>query len=154
MKKFVMFSVLAVITALSANQISVRGSEAETVTKDAQDVVVHISHFTDDLHRCSMALKLATIMQKSGANVTLFLDIEGVRLADKRRPLNLTWGPSPTPLSEHYDHFVEAQGKVVLCPHCAKVATIGNSDLRANAKIGTTDDLSELLMSADKIMDY
>ncbi len=33
---------------------------------EKQNVVVHLSHFTDDLHRCFMAVKLGTLMQKSG----------------------------------------------------------------------------------------
>ncbi len=90
----------------------------------AQNVVVHLSHFTDDLHRSFMAVKLAGLMQKAGANVHLFLDIEGVRLADKRNSLDMTWGPSKTPLSEHYEAFVNAGGKVVLCPHCAHAGEI------------------------------
>lgn len=120
-----------------------------------QQVIVHLSHFTDDLHRSFMALKLAGLMQSSGADVTLFLDLEGVRLAERRQHLeHMTWGESPVSLAEHYAAFTEAGGKVVLCPHCAGSARIGEMALRRNATIAEKDDLAELFMNADKILDY
>ncbi|MEW4529753.1 DsrE family protein [Maioricimonas sp. JC845] len=120
-----------------------------------QQVVVHLSHFTDDLHRSFMALKLAGLMQNSGADVTLFLDLEGVRLAERRQHLeHMTWGESPVSLAEHYAAFTEAGGKVVLCPHCAGSARIGEMALRRNATIADKDDLARLFMNADKILDY
>ena len=54
-------------------------------------VVVHLGHFTDDLHGASMALSIANMLQKRKVPVTLFLDREGVRLVDARVPQNLQW---------------------------------------------------------------
>tara|TARA_R110002049_G_scaffold182485_2_gene350373 strand:+ start:114442 stop:114927 length:486 start_codon:yes stop_codon:yes gene_type:complete len=121
---------------------------------EPQQVVVHLSHFTDDLHRCFMALKVANLMQEHGASVTIFLDLEGVRLAERRQLLNLTWGPDSPPLSEHYEKFTEGGGKIVVCPHCAKSARIGDGSLKRHAEIATMPSLGKLLMDADKIMDY
>ena len=50
---------------------------AEASHADTQHAVVHLSHFTDDLHRAFMALKMAKLMQEGGVQTTLFLDIEG-----------------------------------------------------------------------------
>jgi predicted peroxiredoxin len=86
--------------------------------------------------------------------VTIFLDLEGVRLAERRQLLNLTWGADSPPLSEHYDNFINAGGKVVLCPHCAKSARIGDRALKRNAELATMPSLEKILMEADKIMDY
>ena len=119
-----------------------------------QKVVVHLSHFTDDVHRCFMALKMADLMQKHGAEVTIYLDLEGVRLAERRQLLDQTWGEDSPPLSEHYDNFVKAGGRLVLCPHCAKSARIGDGALKRNAEIATMPSLGKLLIDADKIMDY
>jgi predicted peroxiredoxin len=120
----------------------------------AQNVVVHLSHFTDDLHRSFMAVKLAGLMQKSGANVHLFLDIEGVRLADKRNSLDMTWGPSKTPLSEHYEAFVNAGGKVVLCPHCAHAGGVDDKNLARGASILNEEKMTMMLLDAEKLLDY
>jgi predicted peroxiredoxin len=138
---------------LSLPQLRARAEEG-TATDDTQQVVVHLSHFTDDLHSCFMTLKMANLMQEHGADVTIFLDLEGVRLAERRQLLDLTWGADSPPLSEHYDNFINAGGKLVLCPHCAKSARIGYGALKRNAEIATMPSLGKLLMEADKIMDY
>ena len=129
-------------------------AEEEKSTEDAQQIVVHLSHFTDDLHAAFMALKVAGLMQEHGAKVTIFLDLEGVRLAERRQTLDVKWGASDTPLAEYYDGFINGGGKLILCPHCAKSAHLGDGGLKRNAEIGTMPILGKLLMDADKVMDY
>lgn len=129
-------------------------AQEPTASSAPQSVVVHLTHFTDDLHRCFMALKLAALMQEADAEVTLFLDLEGVRLAERRQTLDMTWGSGSTTLAELYERFVTAGGKVVLCPHCAESAKIGDPGLKRNAALGTEQELGKLLLAADKILDY
>ncbi len=152
MKKLAYLSLLMAFVAAH----SARATMADTPEspKDAQQIVVHLSHFTDDLHRCFMAVKLGTLMQKSGAQVTLFLDLEGVRLAERRQDLDMTWGSNPTTLAKHYEDFTGAGGKVLLCPHCAHSAHIGDMSLKRNAEIGSEQVLAKMLLDADKILDY
>jgi len=155
MKKLALWCVLpALVTLLVAGMAMSDMPDTKAAAEEPQQVVVHLSHFTDDLHRCFMALEVATLLQKSGAEVTLFLDLEGVRLAERRQTLDMTWGSSTTPLSQHYDGFTEANGKVVLCPHCAKSARLGDMGLKRNAEIATEQSLAKMLLAADKILDY
>jgi predicted peroxiredoxin len=117
-------------------------------------VVVHLSHATDDLHASFMALKLAQAMQEKGAQVTLLLDLEGVRVADTRQPNDLLWGHGE-PLASHYDAFVKAGGKVLVCPHCAGAAGVEAKSLRPGARIAKDPgELAAALIAADKILDY
>lgn len=153
MRKSVVLFMLAVLTSGAVAQFAFSEPQPAEPGRH-QKVVVHLSHFTDDLHRCFMALKLATLMQKSGAEVTLFLDLEGVRLAERRQRLDMTWGSSATTLSEHYENFINAEGKVVLCAHCANSARIGDPALKRNAEIGTEDRMAKMLLEADKLLDY
>lgn len=148
--------VIAITVALFATSLAQLPAHAEdeNSAKATQNVVVHLSHFTDDLHRCFMALKVANLMQEHGANVTIFLDLEGVRLAERRQPLDLQWRADSPQLSEHYDNFINAGGKLILCPHCADSARIGDGALKRNAEIGTAPMLGKLLIEADKVMDY
>ena len=120
---------------------------------EGEAVVVHLSQSTNDLHAASMALKLGTALQKSGAKVTLFVDLEGVRIADVRQPLDLRWGNSP-PIGELYQGFVESGGKVLVCPHCAAAAGLDAKSLRKGAKIGSSEDIVNVLRGASKILDY
>ena len=84
----------------------------------------------------------------------MFLDLEGVRLAERAQDLSFTWGKDSPPLAEHYDAFQKAGGKVVVCPHCAKAARITDPGLRRNAQIGTRSGMGKLLIDADKVIDY
>lgn len=121
--------------------------------QDEQQVVVHLSHFSDDLHAVNMALKIGTMLADAGAAVTLFADLEGARVGDRRVPPDLRWG-SGEPVNELFDAFIEAGGRVVLCPHCASVAGIGADDLRDGTRIGTPQEVVALFLAADKILDY
>jgi len=142
------------VAFVAAHSARATMADAPESPQDAQKIVVHLSHFTDDLHRCFMAVKLGTLMQKSGAQVTLFLDLEGVRLAERRQDLDMTWGSNPTTLAKHYEDFTGAGGKVLLCPHCAHSAHIGDMSLKRNAEIASEQVLSKMLLDADKILDY
>lgn len=128
-------------------------AHAQEGQAERQHVVVHLSHYSDDLHAVQMALALATSLQDGGASVTLFLDLEGVRLADSRVPADLGWGRSGT-VAERYDGFVEAGGKVVLCAHCSGFAGVTAAVLREGATIGTDDEVRQLFMAADKVIDF
>jgi predicted peroxiredoxin len=123
-----------------------------TAQQDKQDIVVHVSHYSDDLHAVSMGLSLATNLQ-GGANVTLFLDREGVRLADTRVPQNLRWGDSAS-IAELYADYVQAGGSVIVCAHCAHAAGLDASSVRQGARIVSDGEVRALLLAADKIIDY
>ena len=143
------FVLLAVSLAVPANSIAADADPGTT-----QKIVVHLSHFTDDIHACFMALKVANLMQEQGAEVTVFLDLEGVRLAARRQALAFTWGAESPPLSKYYDQFTSGGGKVLLCPHCAKSAKLNDPGLKRNAELATTAALGKLLLDADKVIDY
>ena len=118
-----------------------------------QHVVVHLSRFGDNLHAATMALELASGLQKKGAKVTLLLDLEGVRLADSRTPADLGFGHGET-LEARFKHFTEAGGSVVVCPHCAAIAGITPSGLRPGAAIAKEGEVAQLVMDANKVINY
>lgn len=118
-----------------------------------QKVVVHLKHYTDNLHAVKMAVHLAYMMQTMGADVTLLLDLEGVRLASTKEPQALVWGKGD-PISKEYDAFVKAGGDVLLCPHCAEHAGITANQLRPGARLGKDGALAKTILAAAKILDY
>ena len=117
-------------------------------------VIVHLGHYSDDLHAASMGLSLARLLQTKGADVTVFLDREGVRLVDKRGPDDLHWGDSEESVVEIFADFVARGGSALVCPHCAKVAGLGSDSLRKGARIGTQDEVAALFLEADRVIDY
>lgn len=126
---------------------------AQPEAAPAQRIVVHLGHYSDDLHAANMALGLASLLRKAGAEVTLFLDLEGARLADGRVPHDLRWGHG-APVGESYEAFVAAGGAVVVCPHCAQAAGLDAANLRKGARIASDADVTKLFLEADKVIDY
>ena len=143
------FSSLLIPVLLALASVGV--SSAQPPKK--QKVVVHLSHYTDNLHAVKMAVHLGTMMQTMGAEVTLLLDLEGVRLADTRQPGDLVWGKGE-PISKELAAFVKAGGKMLLCPHCSEHAGITTATLRPGARIGEHGELPRVILDADKVLDY
>jgi len=150
---------MRVPTILYAFVLSVAGTWFATVPATADEapapkqVIVHLSHYTDDLHAATMAIKLAGLMQHEGASVALFLDLEGVRMADGRQPQDFGWGHGQK-IAEQYRDFVAAGGKVLVCPHCAQSVGLDSAALRKGAHIVTPQELAKALASAQSILDY
>ncbi len=142
---------LALLFALAAALVPASSSLADA-PKEAP-VVVHLGHFTDDLHAASMALSVATMLQKREVPVTLFLDREGVRLVDARVPQDLQWGNSAS-IEAKYTAFVDGGGTVLVCPHCAAAAGLAAKDLRPGATLGSEETIGAALAGASKVIDY
>jgi predicted peroxiredoxin len=120
----------------------------------AQRIVIHLSHAADDLTSAAMAIRIGTNLLSKEAQVTLLLDREGARLADTRQPLDLTTRRGKV-LGEMYDGFVRAGGALLVCPHCAGAIGLTRETLRAGAAIAADDDaIAQLILDADKILDY
>ena len=148
------YSILLVV-ALATQAVIAQDEPAKGVTPEReQSIVVHLSHFTDDLHRTFMAFKTADMLVGEKVKVTLYLDLEAVRLAERRQDLEVTWGKSPTTLAEIYTRFTDKGGRVLLCSHCAHGARVEPMGVRAHALIATEDELRTMWLEADKVIDY
>lgn len=118
-----------------------------------QSVVVHLTKAPNqDPHAVFMALSMANALQRAGAPVTLFLDLEGVRLADSLTPSDFRMGK--TSAAELFDNFVNAGGRVALCSHCVQLAGMESSTLRRGANVLSDAALVRLVTGADQIIDY
>jgi predicted peroxiredoxin len=119
-----------------------------------QKVIVHLKHGTDDLHAAAMAFMLATEMARQGAAVTLFVDLEAVRLVDSRQPLGLRWGIHERTIGQLYDSFIAAGGAILVCPHCAELIGLRGNILRRGTAIVPLDQIAGAMLAADKVLDY
>lgn len=149
--KLVVGATVDAISAIAVVDIRIHAGASDAKTQNA---VVHLSNLTNDLHAAFMAVKLETAMKSGPANVTLFVDLEGVRLVDSEQPLDLRWGPGHKRLAEYYDAFVVSGGRVLVCPHCANAAGIDCDSLRPGAQIATEAQLAKMLANTDKMLDY
>ena len=148
-------SVLAVSLALAAGSMYAARADADGVrhTQRQQSILIHLGHSTDDIHSADMALHMGTNLAKHGARVTMFVDREGVRIADKRLPIaDLTWGTDN--VGTDYSAFLAAGGLVVVCPGCAANQGLTSERLREGAVRGTPDSVAALMLEADKVIDF
>jgi sulfur relay (sulfurtransferase) complex TusBCD TusD component (DsrE family) len=150
-------SVLAIGLVLSVAAISASHANAESPFKQrpsaTQSIVIHLGHSTDDIHAADMALHMGANLLNHHARVTLFLDREGVRLADSRLPIEtLTW--SDNSIAEDFEAYIEAGGQVLVCPGCAANAGLTSALLRTGAVMGTPDTVAAAILGADKVIDF
>jgi sulfur relay (sulfurtransferase) complex TusBCD TusD component (DsrE family) len=117
----------------------------------AKHVVVHIGQYSNDLHSAAMGLGLAGLLQERGARVTVFLDREGVRLAETGQPL-LIYGDTDT--GELLRTFIDGGGRVLVCPHCAQLGGVEAAELRPGIEMGTRAAVADLIMAADLVVSY
>jgi sulfur relay (sulfurtransferase) complex TusBCD TusD component (DsrE family) len=142
----VFLTVAALLVALGAL------SPTSTLAQEAEkNVVVHIGQYSNDLHSATMGVSLAHKMQEAGAEVTIFVDREAVRMGEQGQPL-LTYGDSD--LDTLLSNYLDGGGSVLVCPHCAELGGVEPSELRDGFEMGTQESIAELFMNADTVISY
>ena len=81
------------------------------------------------------------------------LDLEGVRLVDAQQPADLAWGNGPR-IADLLTSFLKAEGRVVVCPHCAHSAGLSPKDVVSGVQISSEGALARAILDADKVVDY
>ena len=101
---------------------------------NSQKLFVNLS--SDDLNRAAMAIGFSTkVRKKKNIPVTLFLNVEGVRIADKNAPGNKH--VSGKSLQEMLVGFMKEGGRVIICPMCMKnVGSLDKMELIDGVEIG------------------
>ena len=119
---FVLFLVLASNAAFSADS--------------NQKLFVNLT--SDEMNRASMAIGFSTkILQEKKIPVTIFLNVEGVRLADKSIPEHKH--ANGKSLKEMLAGFMKAGGRVLVCPMCMEnVGGLSKDGLIEGVEVGGT----------------
>jgi sulfur relay (sulfurtransferase) complex TusBCD TusD component (DsrE family) len=145
-------SVCSVLTVLALSVALGTFLPTPSYAQEAEKtVVVHIGQYSNDLHSATMGLSLANQMQEAGAEVTIFVDREAVRMGEKGQPL-LTYGDSD--LDALLSNYLDGGGSVLVCAHCAELSGVEPSELRDGFEMGTQESIAELFMNADTVVDY
>ncbi|MDX2503476.1 MAG: DsrE family protein [Gammaproteobacteria bacterium] len=120
----VLFVLLTVLVALPAS---------------ASGKKLFVNLTSDDTNRAAMAVGFATkVLQKEKIPVTILLNVDAVRLADKNIPQN-KYANDKT-VTEMLAGFMKAGGKVIMCPMCMKnVGGMEKSDLIPGLIMGGPD---------------
>jgi predicted peroxiredoxin len=107
------------------------------------NVVITVSCGTDNPNRSTRAIHLATVAQKEGKNVKLFLLDEGVYLAKKGMIdfLQAATGDVADDLMAHLQAF---EVPILVCTPCAKARRISEDDLIEGARMATAMELIDI----------
>ena len=124
---------LGVVLALLCMMASPNASADESEQK------LFVNLTSDEINRATMAIVFSTnILTKKKIPVTIFLNVEGVRIADKTLPEHKHANGKST--KEMLSAFIKAGGRVIVCPMCMKnVGGINKDDLLDGIEIGGPD---------------
>lgn len=120
---------------------------------DSQKLFVNLT--SDEINRAAMALNFSTrVLKQKQIPVTVFLNVEAVRLLDQKRSMH-THASGKT-LGEMLTEFIEAGGKVIVCPMCLKyVGGMNQADLPKGVLIGGPEvTWSALFAENTTVMSY
>ncbi len=121
----------------------------------AADQGLFVNLTSSDLDRASMAIFIAQkALAEKGAEATLFLNVDGIRLADKRLPSPGRAGGAT--LHEMLRTFMQAGGRVYACPMCMQnVGGMSEQDLIAGIQVATMDAVWSALFAKDvRVLSY
>lgn len=135
------------------NQIASFGpvAHAQTEPRSAEELEggLFVNITSDDLDRAAMAVSFATkVRNETGKAATIFLNVEGVRLADKNIPQNVH--VSGKTIQEMLQDFMNAGGVVLVCPMCMKnVGGMTEADFIDGALLSTQELNWDALFAKD-----
>jgi len=94
---------------------------------------------SDEINRAAMAINFSTrVLKQKKIPVTIFLNVEGVRIADKNLPHHKHINGQST--QEMLKAFIAAGGKVIICPMCMKnVGRLTPDDIVDGVVVGGSD---------------
>jgi predicted peroxiredoxin len=106
---------------------------------------------TDDSWTAGMAAGHANNAADRGHSVTVFLNVRGVHIADKKT-VQGTFGPTGKTPAQLLQSLIKKGHAVLVCGTCMKVAGVTENDLMAGAKVSTPDLTFGALTEKDTIV--
>lgn len=120
-------------------------TSAPTLAQKREAVFVNLT--SDEPERVTMALNFSTKLLQGGSEVTVFLNVDGVRLGStKVAALASQRG--------ELGSFMKAGGKVVICPHCMQVRGVAAGDLLAGLMMGGEGAAQQAFMASTRSISY
>ncbi len=115
-----------------------------------ENIVITLACGTDNPNRAARAIHLATVAEKEGKNVTLFLLDDAVWLA-KKDILTHVKAVTGDSADDLMTHLQAKEVTIIACTPCAKSRGITEDDLIEGARFGTAVELINLCCDAATI---
>lgn len=94
----------------------------------------------EDVHAVTMAMQLANHGLNDNRHVVLFLNVRGPELATKDLPDSFALGANP-PVRKMLADLIAKGADVLVCPACAKVMGVKETEIVAGTKMATRETL-------------
>lgn len=150
-RRLVVISTLGVVTGAL---VFAQAQQPPASTQTSQHILIHMKEYIAGIHETYMGLELADRLQRDGAKVTVWLELQAVRLADDRVTRGMNPKPGSRAFSEIYKSFIDHGGRILVCHHCAGMQDLDQEHLRTGAKFVGVDEVARAVLEADKILDY
>ena len=117
--------------------IGILASQYAFAADDGQKLFVNLT--SDAINRAAMAIGLSTkVRSQKKVPVTIFLNVDAVRIADKNIPGHRH--ANGKTLKEMLTGFIEAGGRVIICPMCMEmVGGLKEDELIEGVEVGGPD---------------
>jgi sulfur relay (sulfurtransferase) complex TusBCD TusD component (DsrE family) len=137
---------VAALLVLGTAAVATQLTHSTTVLAQSKETVF-VNLTSDEPQRVTMALNFATKLVQGGNKVTLFLNVDGVRLA------SVKWAPLAAQRTE-LAAYMKAGGAVVVCPHCMQVRNVAAGDLMAGLTMGGEGAAMQAFLSGTRSISY
>ncbi len=138
----------------STDNKELQGSMASTeeVSADAKELIINLtSDATADPHPSLMAINFATKAVESGLDVTVFMNVHGVKLASKDAA-DIAFNDQN--LHDKITAFIEKGGKVLACPMCMKIHGIDADNLAPGIEVSGSNIMMTKLRENPTVFTY
>ncbi len=126
---------------------------APTHAEDRPDTTLLLNLTTDDTWTATMALGYAGMVLEAGYPVVVFLNVRGVRVADKNFPPDRR-GPGDQTPKELLEDLIANGATVYVCPMCSNNAGLTQADWIDGSKPGGPEVIKLQMAPATKVMSY
>jgi predicted peroxiredoxin len=116
-------------------------------------LAIVITRGLDD-ERATAAFTIANTGVASGQQVTLFMVSSGVDVVRKGAADNVRMNPFDPPLKELIDTFQAKGGRFLVCPPCAKVRSLAESDFIDGVKVVGSPALHALILDGAATLSF
>lgn len=141
------------IVGLIAAGLVIGTAVVPTHAADRPDTTLFLNLTTDDTWTATMALDYANKVREAGYPVVVFLNVRGVRVADKNFPPD-RHGPGDKTPKELLEHLIAAGATVYVCPMCSENAGMSQADWIEGSKPGGPEVMKIQMAPATKVISY
>jgi sulfur relay (sulfurtransferase) complex TusBCD TusD component (DsrE family) len=149
------FSYPSALTPALADHTATTTSSSHPAVKSGLPILIHItsgdSRDTHQVHSAMMGVEHAYAFQQAGKDVSIMLDVDGVRIAAKTVPTALQ------AINAELKLFLDTGGRVIACNHCIMDAGLTPEDMLPGVEIDSHPDMPRTQNVIDEgavVLDY